>query len=108
MKLKWKPFCLTFIAAGACVSGFAYAADKVDIGRQEYETSCANCHGLKGEENGPFAAALKTSVPKLTTLSKKNGGVLPYEREYDTIDGRYLLEGHGRDMPIWGNRYAPM
>lgn len=104
MKLKWKPFCLTLVAA--CVTGFAYAADKVDIGKQEYETSCANCHGLKGEGNGPFAASLKTSVPKLTTLSKKNGGVFPYDRVYDTIDGRYLLESHGRDMPIWGNRYC--
>ena len=106
MKLKWKPCCLTLVAAAACVSGFGYAADKVDIGKQEYETSCANCHGLKGEGNGPYMASLKTNVPKLTTLSKNNGGVFPYERVYDTIDGRYLIESHGRDMPIWGNRYC--
>jgi len=106
MKLKWKPCCLTLVAAAACVSGFGYAADKVDIGKQEYETSCANCHGLKGEGNGPYMASLKSNVPKLTTLSKNNGGVFPYERVYDTIDGRYLIESHGRDMPIWGNRYC--
>lgn len=106
MKLKWKPFCLTLVASAACVTGFAYAADKVDIGKQEYETSCANCHGLKGEGNGPYMASLKSNVPKLTTLSKNNGGVFPYERVYDTIDGRYLIESHGRDMPIWGNRYC--
>jgi mono/diheme cytochrome c family protein len=106
MKLKNNLFRLALIAAAAFVSVFAIAADKVDIGKQEYEASCANCHGLKGEGNGPYMVFLKSNVPKLTTLSKNNGGVFPYERVYDTIDGRYLIESHGKDMPIWGNRYC--
>jgi len=106
MNLKKNLFRLPLIAAVTCVSVLAFAADKVDIGKQEYETSCANCHGMKGEGNGPYAQFLKASVPSLTPLSKNNGGVFPYDHVYDTIDGRYLISGHGRDMPIWGNRYC--
>ena len=106
MKLKSKLFRLALFVAAICVPVLTLAADKVDIGKQEYENSCANCHGLKGEGNGPYMIFLKSSVPKLTVLSKNNGGVFPYEQVYDTIDGRYLISGHGRDMPIWGNRYC--
>jgi mono/diheme cytochrome c family protein len=106
MKLQKYLFRLALIVAATCVSMFTLAAEKTDIGKQEYETSCANCHGVKGEGNGTYAQFLKASVPKLTTLSKNNGGVFPYEHVYDTIDGRYLISGHGRDMPIWGNRYC--
>jgi mono/diheme cytochrome c family protein len=106
MKLKKIISRLVWAAAVASISGITLAADKIDIGKQEYETSCANCHGLKGEGNGPYMLFLKSNVPNLTTLSKKNGGVFPYDRVYDTIDGRYLIESHGRDMPIWGNRYC--
>ena len=106
MKLKMNLFRLALIGAATCIPVLTFAADKIDIGKQEYEASCANCHGMKGEGNGPYAQFLKASVPSLTALSKNNGGVFPYERVYDTIDGRYLISGHGKDMPIWGNRYC--
>jgi mono/diheme cytochrome c family protein len=106
MKLKNKLFNLTLITVAACISTLTFAADKVDIGKQEYEASCANCHGLKGEGNGPYMVFLKSNVPKLTLLSKNNGGVFPYDHVYEAIDGRYLIEAHGHDMPIWGNRYC--
>jgi mono/diheme cytochrome c family protein len=106
MKPTRKLFHLALITVATSVSAITFAADKVDIGKQEYEASCANCHGLKGEGNGPYMVFLKSNVPKLTTLSKNNGGVFPYDHVYEAIDGRYLIEAHGQDMPIWGNRYC--
>jgi hypothetical protein len=44
----------------------------------------------------------------LTVLAKKNKGVLPFSAVYEIIDGRKTVMAHGtRDMPIWGDRYAP-
>lgn len=83
----------------------AVAADKVDLGKREYESNCIACHGrdLKG---GAYVDFLKVSPPDLTLLSKKNGGVFPLERVYAVIDGRQEVKAHGpRDMPIWGRDY---
>lgn len=99
-------FHLAVVAATTCVSGVTSAADKIDIGKQEYDVSCADCHGFNGEGNGPYAESLKSRVPHLTVLSKNDGGVFPVARVYDAIDGRQLINGHGRDMPMWGNRYS--
>jgi mono/diheme cytochrome c family protein len=106
MKPKRILFHLALVVAATCVSGVTYAAGTVDIGKQEYESSCANCHGSKGEGNGPYAEFLKSPVPNLTVLSKNNGGVFPFAHVYETIDGRPLISSHGRDMPIWGARYS--
>ena len=44
----------------------------------------------------------------VTTLSKRNGGVFPFVRVYETIDGRNEVQAHGttRDMPIWGREFT--
>jgi hypothetical protein len=47
----------------------------------------------------------------LTTLARRNGGVFPYQRLYETIDGRTGVDigPHGnREMPIWGRVYRSM
>lgn len=45
-------------------------------------------------------------MPSLTTLRKKNGGVFPFIRVYETIDGRVKVRAHGpREMPVWGNSF---
>jgi mono/diheme cytochrome c family protein len=106
MKPKKILFHLAVVAATTCVSEVTSAADKFDIGQVEYHVSCAVCHGFNGEGNGPYAELLKSRVPNLTVLSKNNGGVFPVARVYDTIDGKALINSHGRDMPIWGNRYS--
>lgn len=82
-------------------------ADKLDIGKVEYGQSCATCHGLDGKGKGSFSQALELSVPDITTLAKRNGGVFPVTRVYDVIDGREVVKAHGtRDMPIWGKHYS--
>lgn len=81
----------------------SFAAGKLDLGKREYEASCAVCHGKNGRGAGSFAEALQLSMPDLTTLSKRNGGVFPLARVYDVIDGREAMKAHGtREMPIWG------
>ena len=97
---------------GAIVMAFAgttttvaLAADKVDIGKREYESNCIACHG-KDLKGGAYVDFLKVTPPDLSQLSRKNGGVFPFERVYASIDGRQDVKGHGsRDMPIWGKDY---
>lgn len=95
---------------GVLVSAFAItasAADKFDIGKIEYEQSCATCHGLDGKGKGSIAQTFQLSVPDITTLTKRNGGVFPVSRVYDVIDGREMVKAHGsREMPIWGKYYS--
>ena len=79
-----------------------------DIGKTEYHSSCASCHGADGKGTGLVADALKTRPADLTMISKRNDGVFPFGRIYDIIDGRLEVKSHGvRDMPIWGFRYSP-
>jgi mono/diheme cytochrome c family protein len=90
------------------VWGNGYAADKVDYGKREFQLHCSVCHGWEGKGDGLYAThgVIKTKVPDLTTLSKKNNGVFPFRRVYEVIDGTEALTAHGtREMPIWGPRY---
>jgi mono/diheme cytochrome c family protein len=86
--------------------GNGYAADKLDFGKDEFDMYCSVCHGPGGKGDGPYAELMKTKIADLTTLSKKNKGVFPFERVYKVIDGREVLKAHGtRQMPIWGPMY---
>jgi mono/diheme cytochrome c family protein len=98
---------LILVAALAGCSGITMAGEKkLDVGQREYETKCVACHGTAGKGNGPVAKYLNVRIPDLTELSKKNGGVFPFARVYESIDGRQQLQAHGtRDMPVWGNAY---
>ena len=92
------------------ITGFSMPgwAQQPDIGKLEYESSCASCHGVDGKGTGPVAAALKTKPADLTTIAKENNGVFPFGHIYGVIDGRQKVKSHGaRDMPIWGFRYSP-
>lgn len=103
-----KPRVLIAIAAMLALSGISsatLAADKVGLGKLEYQSNCASCHGNDGK-GGAYVDFLKVTPPDLTQLSKKNGGVFPLERVYGVIDGRQEVKAHGpRDMPIWGRDY---
>lgn len=98
---------IAWLAVLAAAAPLASAADKFDIGKFEFERSCATCHGTDGKGKGSFAQALQLSVPDITTMEKRNGGVFPFLRTYEVIDGRQQVKAHGtREMPIWGKHYA--
>lgn len=85
--------------------GAAFAQNKLDQGKREFDAKCAVCHGLDARGAGPYANQLKSALPDLTTMAQRNGGVFPVSRTYDTIEG--AGKGHGpRDMPIWGLDYT--
>lgn len=88
--------------------GTAYAQDKkFDFGMREYDSNCANCHGLKGKGDGAYKPYLTKSPSDLTLLSRSNAGVFPFHSVYAVIDGRQDVAAHGpRDMPIWGALYS--
>ncbi len=98
---------LATVAVGAtcAMSTAALAQAKADIGKREYESKCATCHGLDGKGKGPYADQLKNPLPDLTTMARRNGGIFPVSRTYETIEG--AGKGHGtRDMPVWGLDYT--
>ncbi len=102
--IRW----LTVISLTA---GFAAAAqaEDVDIGKSEFRSSCASCHGADAKGNGPISDQLKISPPDLTMLAKNNNGVFPANAIYEILDGRKTVAAHGpREMPIWGERFNPI
>ncbi len=102
--VKW------LIIAGTIVGFSARAsAQNIDVGRTEYQSSCAACHGIGAKGDGPVSKALKTPPADLTVLAKNNNGVFPYDMVYQVIDGRNsTIVSHGtREMPVWGYRFGP-
>jgi mono/diheme cytochrome c family protein len=82
------------------------AAQASDLGKREYESNCAVCHGKTGKGDGPYVEMLSSRASDLTTLAKRNGGTYPFARVYELIDGTQTVKSHGpRDMPIWGADY---
>ena len=82
--------------------------DIIDAGKQEFQRSCATCHGVDAKGGGPTAAALNVKPADLTQLSKQHGGVFLFWRVYEKINGKdeAQIRGHGtREMPIWGEQF---
>jgi mono/diheme cytochrome c family protein len=73
-----------------------------------FMTYCAVCHGRAAGGHGPMAPILKTAVPDLTKIAKRNGGVFPLKRVENIIAGTESSGlGHGtRQMPVWGPLFS--
>jgi len=84
-----KSLVVTFvmIASGIFVFNSATWAQSSDPGKSEFHSSCATCHGIDGQGNGPLSSQLKVPPSDLTVLTKKNNGVFPFEAVYEIIDG---------------------
>jgi mono/diheme cytochrome c family protein len=64
------------VAASVVLGAAAFGQQKsTDAGKQEFEISCAVCHGMDAKGGGMVADALKVKPTDLTLLAKKNGGV---------------------------------
>ena len=86
----------------------AAAQQKFDLGKREFESNCAVCHGISGKGDGPYVmdVGMMKGVADLTQISKRNHGLFPAAKVYEVIDGRSTVKAHGpRDMPIWGADY---
>jgi len=99
------------LASALSVISPTVQAQAVDIGKSEYTNNCAVCHGVNGKGNGPMAVVLTTPPTDLTTISKRNGGVFPFARVYQVIDGSIdatqMVKAHGtREMPVWGKEFS--
>ncbi len=100
---------LTWISPSASALEHLQVTDNaiINSGHHVFAAKCAACHGEEGKGDGPFAAQLTTRPADLTVLARKNGGVFPFWRVYETISGSELMPAHGtRDMPIWGQELA--
>jgi len=98
--------CLLFANLTVGLSTPTWAQD-FDIGKSEFQSSCAACHGSNGKGKGPLSEQLKVPPSDLTILAKKNNGTFPFDAVYQAIYGIKVIIAHGtRDMPIWGFRFT--
>ena len=97
---------LKVLAAGAalCLAASAASAQSA-AGLEEFLHSCASCHGISGQGNGPLAEYMTVTVPDLTRIALENDGEFPMLQVIQIIDGRTGVRGHGSEMPVWGRRY---
>ena len=97
--VKW--LILASLSAGLAA---AAQAEDLDIGKSEFKSSCASCHGTDAKGKGPVSDQLKMPPPDLTMLAKNNNGVFPTNAVYESINGLKNISAHGtREMPIWGD-----
>jgi mono/diheme cytochrome c family protein len=97
---------LCVAAAVASLAWNAAAAQEMSYGAAEYLNSCAVCHGVDAEGDGPLTDELMKRPADLTRLAQRNGGSFPYQRVFAVIDGRFDVSSHGdREMPVWGRQF---
>lgn len=95
----------SLLALALCGGAVFAQQAKTDLGKLEYDTNCAICHGPAGKGDGSLQPLLRISATDLTQLARKNQGILPVTRMYDVIDGAGVPSHGSRDMPIWGRTY---
>lgn len=94
------------LATAAALSLTATVATaQSSAGLEEYLHSCASCHGVAAQGNGPVAEFMTVEVPDLTRIAMENDGRFPMLEIIQIIDGRTGIRAHGSEMPVWGMRY---
>jgi len=77
----------------------------LDIGREEFQESCAACHGADASGRGELANKLMKRPKDLTMIAEENGGTFPFWRVFDIIAGDTTVEGHDMSqMPLFSQR----
>jgi len=103
--------CLNWLMIVGVTVGFSGAvhAESADVGKSEFLSSCASCHGMDGKGKGPVSGQLMVPPSDLTVLARNHNGVFPTDIVYETISGLKTIPAHGiREMPIWGERFSPI
>ena len=77
----------------------------LDYGKQDFDKHCSSCHGQIGEGSGWLSVFLTQEPPNLTLLAKQNGGILPFERLYNSVAGNQIPIHGPSDMPAWGSTF---
>jgi mono/diheme cytochrome c family protein len=91
--------CLAAVAAVSCSSRQLRSLSGADT----FNVHCVQCHGARGEGDGPDAVSRNLAVPNLRTLARRNGGMFPVDAVASYIDGTAMPAAHGnRAMPVWG------
>jgi hypothetical protein len=86
-----------------------FVTDKVivDSGRDLFKRHCVRCHGDNAMGGAVDTGKESVRTPDLTTLAKRNGGILPIWGVYEVVSGSKVLAEHrSRTMPIWGEEFA--
>ena len=73
-------------------------------GQEMYAAYCASCHGIGGTGNGPAAPALKSNVPDLTSLGKRNKGKFPTFHVMEEIRGELTMPHTAPRICPFGDR----
>lgn len=63
-------------------------------GKQDFNQLCARCHGKDGKRDQEHYLIPEVRAPDLTKLTRRNGGVFPRDRVYQSIDGRAGIPSH--------------
>ena len=68
-----------------------------------YQQLCAECHGARGDGNGPRASEFSPRPTDLTRLRGPEDRDVRVDDLARAIDGRRTLRAHGDgNMPVWG------
>jgi mono/diheme cytochrome c family protein len=105
--MKTRQLTAVAILAGtiAGVNVLGHAQSQPYSGNADYQVYCSSCHGTEARGDGMIAKSLKQRPSDLTQLAKRNNGVFPEKKVFDTIDGRKIT-AHGNDMPAWAEVFA--
>lgn len=95
---------MRFFATIGLMAGLAACAEvsmpEAPEGQALFAENCAQCHGISGKGDGPWAASLSPRPTDLTRLAK--GGVFPKARVLSVIDGYDRTGLPGKQMPEFG------
>ncbi len=96
---------LISLTLSMCISHAYGQQSMLDYGKQDFDKHCSSCHGQNGEGSGWLSYFLTQEPPDLTLLAKQNGGILPFERLYNSIAGNQIPIHGPSDMPAWGSTF---
>lgn len=77
------------------------------LGKSNYKTYCAVCHGSDAKGGGDVGKMLSVKPADLTKLSDRAGGKFPFSEVYEVVTLGKEAPGHGSSMmPIWGDYFV--